>query len=105
MKNYINPANGDYYAWICLSDEELNSVVPSQFLNSEWKKWKEYTTVTTDPEWNKFILAWYRDENWNRKDRITKEEFDTYLEHFEGRNIRNLDEAQEYMKQFMTDEV
>lgn len=104
MKNYINPANNDYYAWVNLTDEELEQPVPSQFLNSEGKKWKEYSSITK-VDGNNFILAGYRDENGNRKDRISEEEFQVWLDYFEGRNVWNLEEGREYMKQFQTEEI
>lgn len=105
MKDYINKDNGDYYAWICLEKDEIMQEVPKHFPNSEGKTWLNYSTHIIDPLGNDFIIVGYRDENGNRKDRITKEEFHLWLDHFEGRNIWTLAEAREYMKQFQTEEL
>ena len=97
--DYIH-SNGDYYAWICLDTEELSLPIPSNFPNSEGKTWANYSTHTIDPTGLDFIRAGYRDENGNRKERITEQEFQTWRDHFAGRNIWTFQEAKDYMKQF-----
>ena len=99
-------SNGDYYAWICLDELELDEQVPYQFPYSEGKTWGEYArimTVENDPDKLKFILVGYRDENGNRKERITEQEFNLYRDYFAGRNIWTFQEAKDYKKQFETE--
>jgi hypothetical protein len=102
--DYIHPQNHDYYAWICMDKEELDLPIPSNFPFSEGKTWRDYSTHTIDPTGLDFIHVGYRDKNGNRKERITEAEFQCWRDHFKGRNIWNVTEAKEYMKQFQGDE-
>jgi hypothetical protein len=103
-KDYILPYNNDYYAWICLDQEELDRPVPNQFPKSEGRTWRTYSTATIDPLGNYFILVGEHDHLGNRKDRITEQEFQLWRDHFVGRNIWTVFEAKEYMKQFSNGE-
>ena len=92
--------NGELYAWLCLEPEELNQSVPKHFPLSEGRTWSNYSTLTTTPDGFIFIHVGEHDENDNRKVVISDDEFQLWLDYFQGRNFWCYSDASEYMKQF-----